>query len=150
MVAPLVVLALAWDKLGAKGRDRLRGKERQISLGSRSLTVTTLDLLAAAMFSVMGLALIVIGITGTTVAPTAQVALGTWLQDRLVPLVAWLEPVPDVVIGLVLIAFAVAAIAISGRRRELTTDDDPSSDRSCHDEHEETIETVGHTDQDPH
>lgn len=150
MVFPLVVLALAWDRLGARGRDRLKGRERRLRLWGRTLTVTTLDLLAAAMFSVMGLALIVIGITGTTLAPTAQANIGVWLQDRLIPFVGWLEPVPDVIIGLTLIAFAAAAIAISGRRRKPATDDEPSSERSCHDEHEETVETVGHTDQDVH
>jgi hypothetical protein len=114
------------------------------------LTVTTLDLFAAAMFSVMGLALIVIGITGTTLAPTAQVAIGAWLQDRLVPFVGWLEPVPDVIIGLTLLAFAVAAVAISGRRRKPTTDDESSSDRNCHDQQEEPSETAGHADQNLH
>ena len=42
-----------------------------------------------------------------------QAATGTWLQDRLTPFVQWLEPVPDVFIGLVLVAVAVAAVAIS-------------------------------------
>jgi cytochrome c biogenesis protein CcdA len=150
MVFPLVVLALAWDRLGAKGRDQLRGKERQLRFGGRTLTVTTLDIVAAVMFSVMGIALIAIGVTGTTLAPTAQVAIGTWLQDRLVPLVAWLEPVPDVVVGLALVGIAAAAIAISGRRRAPTTDYEPASDGSCHDQEHESPETVGHPDQDRH
>ncbi len=151
MVFPLVVLALAWDRLGSKGRDQLRGKEREIHVGSRAFTVTTLDLVAAVMFSVMGVALIVIGVTGTTLAPTAQVAIGVWLQDRLVPLVGWLEPVPDVVIGLALVAIAAAAVAISGRRRTPlpdTEDEEPSSDGSCHEQ--EDTEAVGHSDQSCH
>jgi cytochrome c-type biogenesis protein len=147
MVFPLVILALAWDRLGAKGRDQLRGKERQLRLAGRTLTVTTLDIVAAVMFGVMGVALIAIGITGTTLAPTAQVAIGTWLQDRLVPLVGWLEPVPDVVVGLALVGIAAAAVAISGRRRAPTPDDEPSSDGSCHEQEHETSETVGHPDQ---
>lgn len=150
MVFPLVVLALAWDRLGARGRDRLKGKERKLRFGSRTLSVTTLDIVAATMFSAMGLALVVIGFTGATIAPTAQVGIGTWLQDRLVPFVGWLEPIPDVIIGLALLAFAATAVAISGRRRQPATDDESSSDRNCHDQQEETTETVGHTDEDIH
>ncbi len=150
MVFPLVILALAWDRLGPKGRDQLRGKERQLRLAGRTMTVTTLDLVAAAMFSVMGVALVVIGITGTTLAPTAQVTIGIWLQDRLVPFVGWLEPVPDWVIGVVLVGMAAAAVAISGRRRKIESDSETSPDGSCHDEQEEPTETVGKGDHDCH
>jgi len=148
MVAPLVVLALAWDRFGAGLRDRMQGGERQFRLGGRTLVVTTLNLVAAVMFGLLGITLIALGATGATLAPTAQVAFGTWLQDRLLPLVGWLEPVPDVVIGLVLIAFAGAAIAISGRRRRPTTEDTTSSDRSCHGQQEETDDTVTTTSKD--
>jgi cytochrome c-type biogenesis protein len=148
MVFPLVLLALAWDRLGPKGRDQLRGKERRLRVAGRTLTVTTLDLVAASMFSAMGVALVVIGITGTTLAPTAQVAIGTWLQDRLAPLVGWLEPVPDVVIGFALVAVAAVAVAISGRRRTPDTVDESAPGRDCHEQKQETTETVGRTDQD--
>jgi cytochrome c biogenesis protein CcdA len=147
MVFPLVVMALAWDRYGEGARDRLRGRERHFRLAGRTLTVTTLDLVAAAMFGLMGLALIAIGVTGTTLAPTAQAAVGTWLQDRLTPFVQWLEPIPDVVIGLVLVAVAVAAVAISGRRRNQAVDDESSPDRNFHEREQETAEAAGHPDQ---
>ncbi|MCL1693425.1 MAG: cytochrome c biogenesis CcdA family protein [Actinomycetia bacterium] len=147
MVFPLVLLALAWDRLGPKGRDQLRGKERRLRLAGRTLTVTTLDLVAASMFSAMGVALVVIGMTGTTLAPTAQVTIGTWLQDRLAPLVGWLDPVSDVVIGLALVGVAAAAVAISGRRRKPDTLDESASGGDCHEQKHETAETVGHTGQ---
>ena len=150
MVFPLVVMALAWDRFGGRARDRLRGRDRHLRLAGRTLTVTTLDLVAAAMFGLMGLALIAIGVTGATLAPTAQAAVGTWFQDRLTPFVQWLEPIPDVAIGLVLVGVAVAAVAISGRRREPTTDNETSPDRSYHDENQEAAETVAHPDHDHH
>jgi cytochrome c-type biogenesis protein len=148
MVAPLVVLALAWDRFGARLRDRMQGGERQFRLGGRTLVVTTLNLVAAVMFGLLGITLIALGATGATLAPTAQVAVGTWLQDRLLPFVGWLEPIPDVVVGLVLIAFAGAAIAISGRRRRPTTQDTTSPDRSCHDQQEETDDSFTTTNND--
>ncbi|GMR02458.1 MAG: hypothetical protein BMS9Abin20_0794 [Acidimicrobiia bacterium] len=148
MVFPLVVLALAWDRFGAKFRDRMQGGERHFRFAGRTLTVTTLNLVAAAMFGLLGIALIALGVTGSTLAPTAQVAAGVWLQDRLLPFVAWLGPVPDFVIGAVLIAIAVAAVAISGRRRRPTSQDTTSPDRSCHDKKEETDDTVPTTSED--
>jgi cytochrome c biogenesis protein CcdA len=142
MVFPLVLLALAWDRLGSRGRNQLQGRERHVRFAGRQFTVTTLDLISAAMFGVMGVALIVIGITGTTLAPTSQVAIGTWLQDRLVPLVGWLEPVPDVVIGLALVAIAGAAVAFSGRRRRIEDSNESITEGSCHDQETETNETT--------
>jgi len=147
MVFPLVILALTWDRFGAKFRDKMQTKDRHIRFAGRTLGVTTLDLVAAGMFGLMGIALMVVGVTGATLAPTAQVAVGVWLQERLLPFVTWLEPVPDYVIGLVLVAIAVFAVVISGRRRRLDTDDEHSLDRSCHDQDQEAAESLGHTDQ---
>ncbi len=141
MVFPLVVLALAWDRFGSGARDRLRGRERQLRLAGRELKVTTLDLVGGAMFTLMGIAMIAIGVTGATLVPTAQASIGIWLQDRLTPFVQWLEPVPDLVIGLVLVALGVAAVAISGRRRN-STDIEPSQDGNYHEEQSQTAETV--------
>ncbi len=54
MAAPLFVLALAWDRLGASGRTRLRGREIQIGPIRRHITVVISSLL----FIVLGVAFI--------------------------------------------------------------------------------------------
>jgi len=137
MVAPLVILALTWDRFGAGLRDRMQGRERHVRVAGRVFSVTTLNLVAGTMFGLLGVALIGFGVTGATLAPTAQVTAGVWLQERLLPFVRWLDPVPDAVIGLVLIAIAVAAIAISGRRRRTMTQDTTPPERSGHVQQEE-------------
>ena len=147
MVFPLVILALFWDRLGARRRESLGGRERHLRIAGRDFTITTLDLVAAAGYTVMGLALVVIGLTGTTLAPTSQAAVGTWIEDLLTPLVRWLEPVPDLVVGLALVTMAAAAIAISGRRRSPRSEDpELSSERSCHDteDQESKVEKTSH------
>jgi cytochrome c-type biogenesis protein len=134
MVFPLVILALFWDRLGARGRDRLGGRERHLRIAGRDLTITTLDLVGAAVYTLMGLGLVAIGVTGTTLAPPSQIAIGARIGEILAPLVQWLEPVPDLIMGLALVGIAIAAIAISGRRRNPDPEDpDLSSERSCHD-----------------
>ena len=45
MAAPLFVLALAWDRLGSGGRDRLRGREVRIGPVRRHVTVVVSSLL---------------------------------------------------------------------------------------------------------
>lgn len=150
MVFPLVVLALVWDRIGTTATARFRGRERRLRLMGRTVTVTTLDIASATVFAAMGLTLIVIGATGATLSPTGQASIGIWLQERLVPLVRWLEPLPDVVVGAALLAIAVAAVTISGRRREPTANHESLSDRSCHDEHKEpSPESISVGPQDP-
>jgi cytochrome c biogenesis protein CcdA len=132
MVFPLVILALFWDRWG--GRFRWGSRERRLRVMGREIVLTTLDLTAAIVYSLMGVGLIAIGITGATLASNSQARIGTWIEDRLTPIVGWLEPVPDVVIGLVLLAIAVAAVAISGRRRSVPTETSGSiPEGSCHD-----------------
>lgn len=149
MVFPLVILALGWDRLGSRGRNRLRGRQRRLRLAGRTYTVTTLDLAAGAMYALMGMALIAIGVTGATLAPTGQAAIGTWLEGRLTPIVDALAPVPDVVVGLALVAVAAAAVVISGRRRPPEPEHHATAQETCHDTNTkpetdaETVQTSG-------
>jgi hypothetical protein len=143
MVFPLVILALFWDRWG--GRFRWGGRERRLRVLGREVVLTTLDLTAAIVYLLMGAGLIAIGITGATLASTSQARIGTWLEDKLAPIVGWLEPGPDIVIGLSLLAIAVAAVAISGRRRSVPDETSvPTPEGSCHDpEDQETTAERG-------
>lgn len=54
MAAPLFVLALAWDRLGASGRTRLRGREIQLGPFRRHVTVV----ISSVLFILLGAAFI--------------------------------------------------------------------------------------------
>ncbi|MEJ7749561.1 MAG: cytochrome c biogenesis CcdA family protein [Candidatus Limnocylindrales bacterium] len=55
MAAPLLILALLWERLGVAGRGRLRGREIQIGPWTRHVSVV----ISSALFIVLGMAFIV-------------------------------------------------------------------------------------------
>lgn len=139
MVFPLLVVTLLWDRSRLADRGRLAGREVAWSLGTRRYHTTTTGLVAAALFAVMAVVLAVVAATGATLAPAFQRGVAAWIQDTLSPVVRALEPVPDVVVGLVLVGVAAAAVAYSGRRRHPAGDAD--TERSEHDgQHPATID----------
>jgi cytochrome c biogenesis protein CcdA len=121
MVFPLVIMTALWDRLGWGSRPRLRGRTVRWSLAGRSFVTNSFDVVAAGMFALMGIVLIIVGATGATVATQLQTDLSLWLSDRLQPIVAWLEPIPDAVTGLVLVGFGIGAAVVSGRVRASRT-----------------------------
>jgi cytochrome c-type biogenesis protein len=138
MVFPLVVLTLLWDRFGTRDLGFLRGRPVTYRLAGRPIHTTTLDLGVAGMFAAMGAVLLFVAATGASIAPTFQVGVGQAITSRLQRLVALLDPIPDVVIGIVLIGIAAGALAMSARHRpgpaEATPAEqpEPEPERSCH------------------
>ncbi len=142
MVAPLLILTLAWDRADLTAKLSGRGREVTVRVGPWTRTTGLLDAIVAGMFAVMGVALIVLGGTGTLITPTFQIGIGQALRRSLDPVVAALEPVPDPIIAAVLLAVAIGALWLSARPRrsdDLHPAPDPTTERShghpsCHDE----------------
>lgn len=130
MVFPLLVMTVLWDRFKLGERPSFKGREVRWSLGSRTFTTNTLNLVASALFASMGGVLIVVALTGVTIAPTFQAGIGTWIEDLLLPVVRFLEPIPDYITGLILVGIGVAAVLISGRRRKPQSEDE--AEGSCH------------------
>lgn len=119
MVFPMLIATLVWDRSRLAESGRLKGRKIRWRLGGRTYTTTTVSLAAAGLFGAMAVVLGVAAATGATLAPRWQQAAAVWIQDRLTPLVRLVEPVPDPVVGLVLVGIAVGAVAASGRRRKV-------------------------------
>ena len=143
MVFPLLLMTVAWDRLGLGDRAAFRGRDVTWSVGGRTFHTNTLSLLSSALFVVMGVIVIAVAITGATVAPTFQEGFGRWLENLMAPVVRFMEPVPDAVVGLGLVGVAVGAVAVSGRDRRVV-DDEIQDERSCHEQSDETADTASH------
>jgi cytochrome c-type biogenesis protein len=115
MVFPLVVLTALWDRFGGDTRF-LRGRDVTYRIASRTVTSSTVDLAVAALFTAMGAVLLGAAVTGATLAPSAQAGAGRAIVARLEGVVAFLDPLPEPVAGLGLLALAIGAVLLSARR----------------------------------
>jgi cytochrome c-type biogenesis protein len=115
MVAPLLLLTLVWDRTGL--RERLTGPPRQVrwALLGHTFTTTSFNLVMTAVFASMAAVLAAVALTGAEIAPTSQTLVGGWLTDRAAPLVARMAFLPNWLVGLLLLAGAVAVVRLSTR-----------------------------------
>lgn len=119
MVFPLLVMALAWDKLHLGERRLHLARPVRLRLAGRTLVTSTLNVAVAAGFTVMaGFVFYLAGAGKMTGGPGFQVAIGRGLAHLFRHIEAWTAPVPEPVLGLALLALAAvfAVAALRGRR----------------------------------
>lgn len=117
MVAPLLLLTLAWDRTRLRERITVTSRPITVTLGGRSVTTTSFNLAMAAVFALMAGVLVVVAVTGATLAPDGQTVAGAWLSDRLAPVADVLAPVPNWVTALVLLGGGAGVVSWSSRGR---------------------------------
>ncbi len=129
MVFPLLLMALFWDRLKLGERRLFRAKPVAIRLGPVRVATNTVNIAVAAAFAAMGFFVLFIAVRGdTTVAPGFQLAIGRWLSSESVRVVRFLDPVPDAVLGLGLLALAGAFMAVALRHRSAEPSGGPDHD----------------------
>jgi len=86
MVFPLFLIALIWERYAASGDNPLRGRVINLSLSGREFSIHSSKLIAGAMFVIMGIVTVILGLTGTMIpTPGAgwigmmQAQLSDWL-----------------------------------------------------------------------
>jgi cytochrome c biogenesis protein CcdA len=131
MTFPLFVMALAWDRLRLAERSWIRARPVRLRLAGRTVVTSTVNVVVAAAFAVMGG--VVIYLAGTaqmTSGPGFQAAIGRWLGERFTEVQEWLSPVPEPVLGLLVLAiagvFVWATLTDRGRARRRATGPPPA------------------------
>jgi cytochrome c biogenesis protein CcdA len=143
MTFPLFVMALAWDRLRPREKSWLKARPVRLRLAGRSLHTNTVNVAVAVVFAVMGgFVIYLAGAEQMTSGPGFQVAIGRRLSRWFEQLQVWLSPVPEPVLGLLVVAIAglfVYATLTGGRRERRSVADTATgtpnvvhADVSCH------------------
>lgn len=120
MVFPLVLMALLWDRLRLGERRLFTARPVRLRVAGRTLHTNTVNLAVAGAFALMGVAVLALGITGNeTVTTPMQLAIGRWLSGAFEGVVAFLDPIPEPVLGLGLLALALSIFILAFRGRPL-------------------------------
>jgi cytochrome c-type biogenesis protein len=147
MAFPLFVMALLWDRFHLGERKFLKARPVRLHFGTHILATNTVNLVVAAGFTVMGLFVMYLaGSEQMTSGPGFQVAFG----KRLASVFKWIEtvtaPVPEAILGLVVLAIAGVFVYATLRNRPrkgeppFAPEDAPESEAATL-LHEDTAET---------
>jgi cytochrome c biogenesis protein CcdA len=121
MVFPLLVMALAWDKLHLAERRLGRGRSVRLRLAGHELVASKVNIAVAGGFAVMaGFVFYLAGAGRMTGGPGFQVAIGRALSHLFRRIEIWTAPVPELLLGLGLLGLAAAFVVatLRGRRPE--------------------------------
>jgi len=133
MAFPLFVLAVLWDRLKLSERRFMAAKPVRLRIAGRAFATNTMNVAVAVAFAAMGVVVLVLAANGnTTAAPAFQLAIGRWLSSVFGRANAVLEPVPEPLLGLALLALAAFFVVVGVRGRP-TPSDVQSEGGTCHD-----------------
>lgn len=128
MTFPLFVMALAWDRLRLRDRTWLKARVVVLRLPGRRLVTNTVNLAVAVAFATMGGFIIYLaGAEQMTTGPAFQATVGRWLGRQFEQVERWLDPVPEPLLGLLVLAIAAVFVwaTLADRRRAVA----PAADR---------------------
>jgi cytochrome c-type biogenesis protein len=119
MVFPLFIMALLWDRLKLGERRLLQARPVRLRILGRVINTNTMNVAVSVAFGLMGGFVLFLAANGnTTSAPGFQRSIGRWLTNASADILRWLDPVPEPVLGLGLLALAALffVVAVRGRR----------------------------------
>jgi cytochrome c biogenesis protein CcdA len=118
MVFPLLVMALAWDKLDLGERRLGAARPVRLTLAGRVLVTSKINIAVAAGFAMMaGFVIYLAGAERMTGGPGFQVAIGRALARLFRHVEIWTAHVPELVLGLALLALAAVFVTATLHRR---------------------------------
>jgi cytochrome c biogenesis protein CcdA len=134
MVFPLFVMALVWDRYRLGERRWMQARPVRLTVAGKTLVTNTVNVLVAAGFAVMGGFVLYLANTGQmTGGPGFQVGIGRGLRRAFERIEDWTDPVPEPVLGLVVLALAALFVVATLRDRSRTPAADPTTGAAeCH------------------
>jgi cytochrome c biogenesis protein CcdA len=139
MTFPLFLMALGWDRLRLGERRWARARPVRLRQAGRTLVTNTVNVAVAVTFAVMGgFVIYLAGTSQMTRGPAFQATIGEALAGGLGRLGRWLDPVPEPVLGLLVLGIAAGLVyaTLADRRRPRRTTREPAG-AACHHNHSE-------------
>lgn len=124
MTFPLFLMALTWDRLRLHERPWLTARPVRLRLAGRTLVTNTVNVAVAVAFAVMGgFVIYLAGSRTMTTGPAFQAAIGRWLGTQFERVQQALSPLPEPVLGLLVLAVAGGLVyaTLADRRRDRRT-----------------------------
>jgi len=142
MVFPLFLLATTWDRFRLGERRPFQSKAVRLRLVGMTLNTNTVNVAVAVVFAAMGGFVLYLAAAGNPMGTGGpQLTVGRWLTTFFTRVLAFLDPVPDPVLGLALLGLAAGFVTFALRGgRQAAPPTDPGG--SCH-EHNEGAASVG-------
>jgi cytochrome c biogenesis protein CcdA len=137
MTFPLFVMALVWDRFRLGERRWMRAAPVELHLGRWTIRTNTINVGVAIGFAIMGGFVIYLANSGRmTGGPGFQVAIGRFLDRVFGRIDAWLAPLPEPVLGLIVLAIAAVFVVAALRDRravpEPDAEDTAEESPACH------------------
>lgn len=133
MTFPLFVMALLWDRYRLGDRRWMRAKAVRLDVAGHTLHTNTVNLVVAAGFAVMAGFVIYLANSGSmTGGPGFQVAIGNFLTRVFGRIEEWTAPVPEPILGLIVLAVAGVFIVATLRDRHRPAPDPAAEEAACH------------------
>jgi len=111
MTFPLFVMALAWDRLRLREKAWLQARPIRLHAFGQTLVTNSVNVAVAIAFAVMGgFVIYLAGASTMTTGLAFQAAIGRWLSGRFEHLQRWLAPIPEPVLGLLVIGVAAVFV----------------------------------------
>ncbi|MDZ7578737.1 MAG: cytochrome c biogenesis CcdA family protein [Candidatus Nanopelagicales bacterium] len=131
MVFPMFVMALLWDRFRLGERRFAQARPVTLRLGSHRLKTNTVNIAVAIVFAVIGVLVLALARSSQmTSGPGFQQAIGEWLGSAFSSLQGMLEPVPEALLGLGLLAL-VAVFVVAALRDRKGSPTPPSEPVAC-------------------
>lgn len=133
MVFPLFVMALLWDRFNLGQRRFLQARPVRLRLAGRTVATNTVNLVVAITFAIMGGFVIYLANTGQmTSGPGFQAGIGEGLARVFQRIETWTDPVPELLLGLGVLALAGAFVYATLRDRDRPDRPQEDAAASCH------------------
>lgn len=146
MVFPLLLMALLWDRQRLGERHPFTAKPVRLRIAGRTIHTNTVNVAVAVAFALMAGFVFFLAVNGnTTVAPSFQMAIGRWLTEVFQRVTVALQPIPEPVLGALLLALAAAFVVLGFRRRaaSISADAGPQGGSHVHQRQEEHVAHPG-------